>query len=72
MYGNTWEWVEDWYGPYSNDAQVNPSGPESGSFRVVRGGSWYDDADYCRSAYRYGLAPGDRAADLGFRLARRV
>lgn len=70
MHGNVWEWVGDWYGRYSNDAQVDPSGPESGSSRVVRGGSWGNDAVLCRSSFRYAFDPGLRNRDLGFRLAR--
>lgn len=72
LHGNVWEWVRDWYGPYSKESQRNPSGPETGSRRVIRGGSWYFVAEYCRSACRRGLGPGSRADDLGFRLARRV
>jgi formylglycine-generating enzyme required for sulfatase activity len=72
MHGNVWEWVQDWLGGYSKEPQYNPSGPESGSDRVIRGGGWVFDAENCRSAYRYGGGPGDRGYYLGFRLARRV
>jgi formylglycine-generating enzyme required for sulfatase activity len=48
----------------------NPSGPESGSDRVVRGGSWSGDAGYCRSAYRHRFEPSARHGNLGFRLSR--
>ena len=48
----------------------NPGGPQSGSIRVFRGGSWYYDADDCRSAYRNGRLPGGRDISLGFRLSR--
>ncbi len=51
-------------------ASENPSGPESGSGRVVRGGAWSDSADYCRSAFRRRFAPSDRYDRLGFRLSR--
>ena len=70
MHGNVWEWVLDWYGDYSTEPQQNPSGPESGSYRVFRGGSWLDGAVGCRSAYRFNWRPGDRLGHLGFRLAR--
>ncbi len=71
MHGNVWEWVHDWYGEYPSEPQTNPSGPDSGSLRVRRGGAWYDDAGYCRSACRRGWSdPGSRDLDLGFRLAR--
>ncbi len=71
LHGNVWEWVQDWYGSYSSEHQHDPSGPESGAYRVIRGGSWYDVADHCRSAFRdYWNDPADRDRDLGFRLAR--
>ena len=72
MHGNVWEWMRDWYGSYSKEAQRNPSGPETGSNRVIRGGGWSYVAVYCRSAYRGRLNPGGRRSSLGFRLARRV
>jgi len=71
MLGNVWEWVNDWYGGYSANAQTNPTGPVSGSHRVIRGGSWtyYGVTDVVRSSYRY-LVAGYPDADLGFRVAR--
>ena len=72
MYGNVWEWVQDWYGAYPKEPQHNPSGPEQGSDRVIRGGGWGLGAGYCRSAYRLMDDPGVRGNNLGFRLARRV
>jgi len=72
MHGNIWEWVRDWYGTYSKKPQQNPSGPETGSNRVFRGGSWFGCAGDCRSAVCGGLDPGDRSRSLDFRLARRV
>ena len=70
MSGNVSEWCQDWYGPYSGDVQENPSGPVSGSHRVVRGGCWYYGAGSCRVAIRTGLVPSWRSSGLGFRLAR--
>ena len=70
MYGNVWEWVQDWYGGYASGTAVDPAGPSSGSIRVNRGGSWIDSARYCRSAPRIRGAPGDRIVYLGFRLLR--
>ncbi len=70
MHGNVWEWVRDGFGRYSSDSQSDPSGPDSGSNRVIRGGSWFDGAVNCRSAFRSRIAPGYRYDFLGFRLAR--
>ncbi len=72
MHGNVWEWVQDWYERYSKESQRNPSGPEQGSNRVIRGGSWVSGAGVCRSACRVRGGPGYRDYYLGFRLARRV
>ncbi|MCP4699875.1 MAG: SUMF1/EgtB/PvdO family nonheme iron enzyme, partial [Gammaproteobacteria bacterium] len=70
LYGNVWEWVHDWYGNYSREAQSNPTGPETGSGRVIRGGCWDNAAHDCRSALRGRNVPGYRDLNLGFRLAR--
>jgi formylglycine-generating enzyme required for sulfatase activity len=72
MSGLVWEWCSDWYGAdyYKNSPADNPKGPTSGSFRVVRGGSWYDYPRYCRVAVRYYYAPGVCGYDIGFRLFR--
>jgi len=70
MHGNVWEWCNDWYDTYGTTAVTNPTGPSSGSYRVLRGGSWYYYAVSCRSAYRSNSAPGSRYNDgFGFRLA---
>ncbi|MGK5092736.1 SUMF1/EgtB/PvdO family nonheme iron enzyme [Deltaproteobacteria bacterium TL4] len=67
MSGNVWEWVQDWYGDYSSSAQTDPKGDSSGSSRVYRGGSFYNLADYARSAYRDGFDPSGRGGAVGFR-----
>jgi formylglycine-generating enzyme required for sulfatase activity len=70
MHGNVWEWCSDWSGPYEPGRTVNPEGPARGEDRVLRGGSWFDDALLARSAFRDALVPGYRSVVIGFRLAR--
>jgi formylglycine-generating enzyme required for sulfatase activity len=70
MHGNVYEWCSDWYDEdyYGKSPSVDPKGPTSGSSRVLRGGSWYDNAQYCRSADRGRLAPTVRYYGSGFRV----
>lgn len=68
MSGNVWEWCMDWKGSYSSNAQFNPTGPSSGSDRVLRGGSLYHREGYCRVAFRFSNSPSSRFVNLGFRV----
>ena len=68
MHGNVAEWCSDWYGD-SLAGGTDPVGPEEGSSRVFRGGGWWPDPGFCRSARRVNL-PSDRRSFLGFRVAR--
>ncbi len=73
MSGNAWEWCWDWFGEdyYKDSPKKNPFGPDTGSNRIMRGGSWGHNAeDHCRVAYRFSGDPGYRYSGTGFRLAR--
>jgi formylglycine-generating enzyme required for sulfatase activity len=71
MHGNVYEWVYDWHAVYASSSQVNPEGPASGSYRVVRGGCWYGGGMEMRSANRHPFIPSEPSlhARLGFRVA---
>ena len=69
MSGNLLEWCNDWYGSYSSGAQTDPTGPSSGSYRVLRGGCWYSIATGCRVAYRSDSSVASRGYNFGMRLA---
>ncbi len=70
MHGNVGEWVWDYYGYYGTDAQTDPTGVESGTLRVYRGGGWNDFAKNMRSAYRATLAEDKGSFNIGIRLVR--
>ena len=67
MHGNVWEWVNDWFGDYSSEAETDPTGPSAGSYSVVRGGDFFNSATFLRSAFRL-RSPGFRVSNVGFRL----
>lgn len=67
MYGNVLQWCYDWYGPYPGGSVTDPNGPNSGYFRMARGGSWR--TEIMRSASRAGGSAGREDYTLGFRLA---
>jgi hypothetical protein len=70
MSGNVFEWVNDWYADYSSTAQTNPRGPSNGTKRILRGGSWYDVAEFSRVTFRNPENQGLIDPHVGFRLVR--
>ena len=71
MTGNVWEDVNDWYGEYSSESVANPTGPQSGSKAITRGGSWFRPADGCSTSHRFTGDPGTMHDSFGFRVVRR-
>lgn len=72
MTGNVWQWCNDWYGDYTAGAETDPTGASTGSYRVLRGGSWYNDDGGggigVRSGFRYVSNPAYGHKDQGFRV----
>ncbi len=72
MAGNVWEWTSDWYSDvyYFRSARRNPLGPDVGSWRVIRGGSWIDALPRCSTTFRFYLYPRLKTSFVGFRLVK--
>lgn len=71
MHGNVWEWCSDWKVNYTEATVTDPQEANTGSFRVMRGGSWLSNSIGCRSANVHGYVSDARARYLGFRLVLR-
>ena len=63
--GNVWEWCADWFGDYSTEPRTDPTGPDSGTVRVLRGGAFGYHPDILRAAYRYNRRPAIRNKIVG-------
>ncbi|HEY3496804.1 MAG TPA: SUMF1/EgtB/PvdO family nonheme iron enzyme [Polyangiaceae bacterium] len=69
--GNVWEWVADFYAPYTAEEKKNPAGPESGEKKVVRGGAWNGSySTWLRPSFRYSQVPSAMSYGIGFRCAK--
>jgi formylglycine-generating enzyme required for sulfatase activity len=68
MHGNVWEWCQDWWGPSMAEGR-DLEGPSKGDRRCIRGGSWWEQAVGCRSAFRNAEGPSNRLTRVGFRVA---
>jgi len=69
--GNVWEWVADWYAAYGAEEQKSPSGPPTGTEKVIRGGAWNGSyASWVRPTFRYKDSPTKRSYGIGFRCAK--
>ena len=69
MAGNVSEWVFDWFEEYTEEAQLNPVGPDDGVYKILRGGGFRDSSDAIRTTDRVLANPKSRAEGIGFRCA---
>ncbi|MGA3007613.1 MAG: SUMF1/EgtB/PvdO family nonheme iron enzyme, partial [Opitutaceae bacterium] len=68
--GNVWEWCSDlWADRLPGGEVTDPTGPDTGTLRVNRGGGWGNSAAHCRCAVRHGYPPSDSNSSIGFRVA---
>jgi formylglycine-generating enzyme required for sulfatase activity len=70
MHGNVLEWCWDWMAPYTAEPKVDPIGASTGTRRIYKGGNWNMNANWCRSAYRFGQFQGMESHYVGFRVGR--
>ena len=72
MSGNVMEWCSDWHGSYHAGRQKNPTGAQSGQYRIVRGGCWQSDPSHCTVTYRFPISPEEVNETIGFRLVAKT
>jgi uncharacterized surface protein with fasciclin (FAS1) repeats/formylglycine-generating enzyme required for sulfatase activity len=70
MIGNAWEWVNDWFSEYTKSPKTDPTGPASGTSRIIRGGYFDYEEGFCRASLRYTIDSPEFMTSTGFRVAR--